>query len=271
MKALVFDNELRLENNYRKPKAKKGWSLVKVVKIGICKTDLEITKGYMGFNGVLGHEFIGIVEDSQISSLIGKKVTGEINFSCKRCSYCKQGLDRHCPNRTTLGIQNADGCFAEYCVIPDHCIIEIPENIPDNKSIFIEPLSAACEILEQLEGKCSGREEVYILGDGKLGILCSWILSTAFNDVTLLGHHKEKLEIAKWNNIKTSLSADNLPQADIIVEATGSLGGFSTSINLCKPRGHLVLKSTIAANEPLNLAAIVINEINIIGSRCGSI
>ena len=269
MRAVVFDNTLKYITDHVKPSLKDDWAIVKILKAGICNTDLEIIKGYLGFNGILGHEFIGIVEECNNSTWIGKRVSGEINFACGHCGWCKKDLGRHCPNRSVLGILNADGCMADYCKIPVDCLIEIPASIPDNKAIFIEPLSAACEILEQLGNNISGNEKIVVLGDGKLGILCSWVLATVFKDVTLVGHHKNKLELAAWKHLKTTDNLDNISSADIIIEATGTSGGFETAMKICKPRGKIILKSTVAEYEPINLSNLVINEITVIGSRCG--
>jgi alcohol dehydrogenase len=269
MRAVIFKDKLEYFSDYTKPSIEKGWAVVKVLKAGICNTDLEIIKGYMGFKGILGHEFVGIVEECSNTEWLGKRVAGEINFGCNNCEWCKCGLGRHCPNRTTLGISNADGCMADYCKIPIDCLIEIPDNISNNKAVFIEPLSAACEILEQLENNITGKEKVIILGDGKLGILCSWVLTTAFEDVTLVGRHKSKLELASWNRLKTTTDINSISSADIVVEATGTSGGFNTAINICKPRGKIILKSTVADQKPVNMTKIVVDEISVIGSRCG--
>ena len=269
MKAVIFDKKLKLVTDYPRPKLKSNWAVIKILKAGICSTDLEIIKGYKGFKGILGHEFVGIVEECDDSKWIGKRIVSEINFSCRKCDWCKKGLDRHCPNRTVMGILQSDGCMAEYCTVPIHCLIELPEIIEDNKAVFIEPLSAACEIIEQLGNNINSNKKVVVLGDGKLGILCSWVLSTVFKDVTIAGHHKEKLKLAEWNGIKTTENIESLKYADITVEATGSVSGFETSVKLCRPRGTLILKSTIAANIPLDLTKIVVDEISVIGSRCG--
>ncbi len=269
MRAITFTSKLEYNSDYAKPLLQKGWAVVKVLKAGICNTDLEIIKGYTGFNGILGHEFIGIVEECSNTEWLGKRVTGEINFSCGKCEWCRQKLGRHCPNRTTLGIFNANGCMADYCKIPIDCLVEIPADIPDNKAVFIEPLSAACEILEQLKSTITGKEKVLVLGDGKLGILCSWVLTTAFNDVTLVGHHKDKLELSLWNKLKTSTDINSTSPADIVVEATGTSSGFNTAINMSRPRGKIILKSTVADQKPINMTKIVVDEISVIGSRCG--
>ncbi len=276
MKALVYSDEkgLKLVEDYKKPIPKDNEVLIKTSIVGICNTDYEITKGYMDYNGVLGHEFIGTVVEvgNNVSKeLIGKRVTGEINLACNNCSYCARGLQRHCPNRSTLGIFKKDGCFSEYFTLPKENILEIPDNVSDETAVFVEPLAAAAEILEQV--KIEPNQKVALVGDGKLGLCISLILNAYNVDLVHIGKHSQKLEISKGFGSKTML-LDELREKDtmsfdIVIEATGSLGGFETSLSLVKPRGVLVLKSTIAAKEGLNLAGVVINEITIIGSRCG--
>ncbi len=268
MKAVVFDDSLRYVNDYPRPKPGAGWALIKVQRAGICKTDLEIMKGYMGFKGVLGHEFLGTVENSEDESLTGKPVVGEINAACGNCDWCAQGLGRHCPNRTTLGIAGLDGCMAEYCMLPVENLCIVDTAISEDRAVLTEPLAAACEILEQLT--ITGSERIIVLGDGRLGILCAWALRTVAEDVTIVGHHADKLDIARWRGIKTSLGLERVkPGADIVVEATGSGSGIAQAMDLCRPRGTIVLKSTVALQDEINLAPIVINEITVVGSRCG--
>ena len=274
MKALVFDDELKLDNNYPMPKVKDNEVLIKTTMVGICNTDYEITKGYMGYKGVLGHEFVGVVENvgSSVSrNLIGKRVVGEINCACNNCPTCHQNLQRHCPNRSTLGIWQKDGCFSEYFTLPVENVIEISSNIDDITATFTEPLAAAYEIIEQVHFQPTSK--VAILGDGKLGLAISLVFSAMNIEYTHIGKHQEKLEISKKLGAKTMLleeiSENDKKSFDIVVEATGSTGGFETSASLVKPRGTLVLKSTIVAREGLNLASIVVDEITIQGSRCG--
>ncbi len=267
MKALVFDGSLKLERKYPPPQPPSGWALIRVLKAGICRTDLELTKGYMGFRGVLGHEFVGVVETCDDASWIGQRVAGEINAACGHCDWCKRGLGRHCPNRTVLGILNHDGCMAEYCILPVENLHRIPDDMNNDTAVFTEPVSAAFEIHEQMS--ITGKETCIVLGDGKLGILCAWALCTTGADVTLAGRHNAKLERAKWNSLRTTRDVDSLKPADIVVDATGSEAGFMQAVSLCKPRGTLVLKSTVAASSQINLAPVVINEITILGSRCG--
>lgn len=273
MRALVFNNKLELKQDFEKPTPKENEALIKVKLVGICNTDYEITKGYMGYNGILGHEFVGVVEEinGEDKSLLGKRVVGEINLGCKNCDYCAKGLERHCPNRQTLGIFNKDGCFADYVTLPLSNLLEVSEKINDETAVFVEPLAAALEILEQLHIK--PYEKVCVLGDGKLGLITALALNASNVDVTLVGKHQNKLDIAKEQNVKTML-LENLKQEDnksfdVVVEATGRVSGFETSLSLVKPRGVLVLKSTIATGKELNLAPIVIDEITVLGSRCG--
>ena len=271
MKAVVFDDGLKLVNDYKKPVPQKGEALVRVTLAGICNTDYEITKGYMGYKGILGHEAVGIVEEinDDDKSLLGKRVVAEISYGCKKpdCPYCAQKLYRHCPDRHTLGIWRKDGVFAQYFTMPLETLFEVPDNVPDEQAVFVEPLAAACEITEQLHIKPC--DKVIVLGDGKLGLLTAMTLNAQNIDVTLVGKHAEKLNLAK--GIKTKLLDDLKIEKiyDVTVEATGSISGFETALALTKPRGVLVLKSTVAATKEFNLAPVVIDEITVLGSRCG--
>lgn len=273
MKAIVFDKELKLDNNYPKPIPQEGEALIRVTLAGICNTDYEITKGYMGYVGVLGHEFVGIVEEvnGEDKSLVGKRVVAEISWGCDdpNCEWCAKKNYRHCPNRHTIGIWKKDGCMAEYLTVPTKILFEVPENVTDEQAVFVEPLAAACEIVEQLH--IDPMKKVLVLGDGKLGLTTALTLN-AFNfDVILVGKHQNKLDIAEAQGVKTKLldEFEINKEYDIVVEATGSASGFETSMMLTKPRGTLVLKSTVASGKELNLAPIVIDEITVLGSRCG--
>lgn len=271
MKAVVFDNGLKLDKDYAMPEPKKGEALIKVNTIGICNTDYEITKGYMGYKGILGHEFTGIVQsvNNDDKTLVGKRVVGEINCGCGTCEWCAQGLERHCFNRSTLGIWQREGCFSEYVCLPVKNLLEIPSNVTDEEAVFVEPLAAALEILEQIH--IPPYKKVVVLGDGKLGLIIALALNAAGLDITLVGKHQEKLNLAKAQGVKTKLLNELKIEKiyDFVVEATGSITGFETSLALTKPRGTLVLKSTIAASKEFNLAPIVIDEITVVGSRCG--
>ena len=240
---------------------------------GICNTDFEITKGYMGYKGILGHEFVGVVEEinDKDKSLLGKRVVAEISYGCHKpdCEWCNQGLVRHCPDRHTIGIWRKDGCFAEYITLPLEVLFEVPENVSNEQVVFVEPLAAACEILEQLH--IQPIQKVLVQGDGKLGLTTALTLNAFNYDVTLVGKHQNKLDIAKAQGVKTILldDLDVKPEWEVVVEATGSISGFETAMALTKPRGTLVLKSTVAGSKEFNLAPIVINEITVLGSRCG--
>lgn len=274
MKALIFDEGLKLVEDYKKPVLKAGEALIRTTTVGICNTDEEITKGYMGYKGVLGHEFTGVVEevfDDENKNWIGKRVVGEINAGCKTCDWCHKDLERHCPNRGTLGIWQREGCMSEYFTLPVSNLLEIPSHVKDEEAVFIEPLAAAYEIIEQIHIKPT--DKVAILGDGKLGLSIALVLKALNIDLLHIGKHQNKLDISKNINVKTMLLQEGVEKLyktfDVVIEATGSTGGFETSLNLVKPRGILVLKSTIAAKEGLNLAPVVIDEITVVGSRCG--
>ena len=273
MKAIVFDNELKLDKNYPKPIPQAGEALIKVTLAGICNTDAEITKGYMGYKGVLGHEFVGVVEEinDEDKSLLGKCVVAEISYGCNdpECEWCAKKNYRHCPNRHTLGIWRKDGCFAEYMTMPLNVLFEVPENVSDEQAVFVEPLAAACEITEQLH--IDSMQKVVVLGDGKLGLTTALTLNAQNFDVLLVGKHQNKLDIAAAQGVQTQLLSEFKIEKkyDVVVEATGTASGFETSMALTKPRGVLVLKSTVASGKELNLAPIVIDELTVLGSRCG--
>ena len=274
MKALVYDEDLKLVKDYPNPVLGENEVLIKTIMAGICNTDYEITQGYMGYKGVIGHEFVGRVVDVGCKvdkNLINKRVVGEINCACEECDMCHKNLQRHCPNRSTLGIYKKNGCFSEYFTLPWQNVIEISSNVDDITATFTEPLAAAMEILEQVHIKPDSK--VAILGDGKLGLCISLVFSAMNINYIHIGKHKEKLQITKDLGNKVmmldEISEKDKKSFDVVIEATGSTGGFNTSASLVKPRGILVLKSTIAAKEGLNLAGIVVDEITILGSRCG--
>lgn len=268
MTALVFDGELNIRK-VPKPKRETNEVLVRVTSSGICNTDLEIINGYVpGFNGILGHEFIGIVEDASDPSHIGKKCTAEINCSCGKCEYCKKGLGNHCPERTVIGIINRSGAFAEFICAPVENIVFIPDIIPDNRALFIEPLAAALEILDQVQ--INTKTEVLLLGDGKLGLLIGHVLSVTGCDLTIVGKHHEKLALIADKQVNTLL-LNEFPSGkfDVVVEATGSVSTFELALQNVRPRGTLVLKSTYSDMLQFNPSQVVVDEISIIGSRCG--
>ena len=268
MKATCFDGaEMKFDENYPDPKP--GESLVRVSLAGICGTDLEILDGYMAYHGVLGHEFVGVVEKSQNSILIGKRVVGEINAGCNNCDYCKKGLSRHCPNRTVLGILKRDGAFAEFLSLPEQNLHVIPDSISDSQAVFVEPLAAAFEIKEQIS--LNPDWQVAVVGDGRLAQMICQVLKLSCANVICFGRHQNKLSLLEPFGIATKIgiNSSNEQLYDLVVEATGSNSGFTDTMKLVKPRGTVILKSTIASRENLDLTPTIINEITLVGSRCG--
>ncbi len=269
----MFDGGVRFVDDYTVPEAGRQEALIRISMAGICNTDMEIIKGYLGFRGVMGHEFMGIVvrAPEYAADLINKRIVGEINCGCGECEYCTTGMEKHCPSRKTLGIQGKDGVFAEYAALPVSNLHVLPDAVSDEEALFVEPLAAAFEIEEQVEIKPA--HDILVLGDGKLGILCALVLNLSGAHITLAGKHEEKLRIAKNKEIKTVNINDKKEKIDkkydIVVEATGSPEGFTSAIEHVKPRGIVVLKSTIASSQQINLAPVVIDEITLIGSRCG--
>ncbi len=268
MRAVLFDGNLKLSSDYPAPKRQPGESLIRVKLAGICNTDLEITKGYMGYSGVLGHEFVGVVEESDEPRLRNKRVVGEINIGCNECEACTSGMRTHCSSRTVLGIMGRDGAMADLCALPDSNLHEVPEAVPDEAAVFCEPLAAAFEILAQVPVEPD--QKTVVLGDGKLGLLVAQVLKTTGADVLLLGHSSEKLLLARNWGVRTAL-ADELraETADVVVDCTGSTDGFATALGIVRPRGTIVVKTTVAERFSINLAPLVINEITVVGSRCG--
>lgn len=265
MHALVFDGQLKLINDYPMPRTPEGESLVRVLRAGICNTDLEIIKGYMGFHGVLGHEFVGVVEEG---TLKGTRVVGEINAYDGTCPTCQRGDVTHCPNRTTLGMDHRDGALAEYLILPPHILHRISDAVSDAQAVFVEPLAAACEITERIHVHPTDR--VCVLGDGKLGLLCAPVLALTGCNLLVVGRHENKLAILKKRDIATTMDADSIrDQFDVVVDCTGHASGFDLARRLTRPRGTLVLKSTFHGAHELSLAPVVVDEISIIGSRCG--
>jgi threonine dehydrogenase-like Zn-dependent dehydrogenase len=267
MKALAWDGTRCALEERPDPTPSPDEALVRVSLAGVCRTDLELVRGYLGFRGVLGHEFTGRVAEGP-PEWRGERVVGEINFACGRCDACQRGLRRHCPTRRVMGIDGADGAFAEWLRVPVANLHRVPDTVPDERAVFVEPLAAACEVLEQVAVREGGR--ALVLGDGKLGLLVAQVLHGAGARVLALGRHPEKLAILAGRGIETALESgfSGVP-APLVVEATGSLAGFRRAVALTEPRGTLVLKSTVAAREPVDLAPLVIHEITVVGSRCG--
>src|SRR5262245_23046398 len=268
MRALVWDGkDLALQARVTEPEASAGGAVVRVRLAGICATDLQIFKGYMGFRGIPGHEFVGEVIEGP-AEWRSRRVVGEINFACGTCEYCARALGRHCAQRTVMGILGADGSFAELLSVPVQNLHAVPEGVEDEKAVFTEPLAAAFEILDQIQ--LDPGHEVLVMGDGKLGMLCAQVLKLTGARVTVLGKHRDKLALVKRTGVRTVLLEDWKPGLfDVVVEATGSESGFKLALRCVRPRGTLVLKSTIAGEHNVSLAPLVINEITVIGSRCG--
>ncbi|ETX04262.1 MAG: hypothetical protein ETSY2_29725 [Candidatus Entotheonella gemina] len=268
MQAAYWNGQrLAFDPAYPAPQADEKTALVRVSLAGICSTDLQIFQGYMGFTGVPGHEFVGEVIEGP-TALLGQRVVGEINFACGQCPTCAKGLGRHCPTRRVMGILQADGTFAEYVAVPAANLHPVPAQVADEAAVFTEPLAAAFEILEQIH--LQPTDDVVVFGDGKLGLLCAQVLHLTGARVHLVGRHGHKLELLRPHGIRTVLLPDHPPgQADVVVEATGSAEGLQRAMETVRPRGTLVLKSTVAAEHHLSLAPLVINEVTVIGSRCG--
>lgn len=268
MKAILFNGSLKLETGLEIPE-RPGESLVQVISAGICNTDLEITKGYAGFNGIPGHEFVGRVVKSEDASLIGQRVVGEINVGCNNCELCSRGDQRHCAERTVLGIKGRDGAFAEFLSLPARNLLLVPNQVSNEAAVFIEPLAAACQILDQVEIKPSTR--VALVGDGKLAQLIARALSPVGCELTVFGKHQEKLELAAMAGATCVMGAQTSQDHtfDVAIEASGSATGLETAIRLVRPRGIIVLKTTHHKATRVEMSPVVVNEISIIGSRCG--
>lgn len=262
---------VRFVNNAPIPQPIEGETLIRSRMAGICRTDLELTRGYMGFDGILGHEFVGEVDDDDSPLSRGTRVVGEINAGCGQCPRCHEGMDRHCPHRTVLGILGRDGCMAEWLRLPHRNLLPVPESISDEEAVFTEPLAAALEIFEQAH--IQPKDRVCIIGDGKLGLLIAMTVAHRQElRPLLLGRHRQKLDLLD-DMADTALEVDygseNHYSWDFVIEATGSSSGLRRAMELVRPRGTIVLKSTMAHAEALDLTPLVINEVTVVGSRCG--
>jgi threonine dehydrogenase-like Zn-dependent dehydrogenase len=267
MRALVWDGSEARMRERPPPRADDETALVRVTLAGVCNTDLEIVRGYMGYTGILGHEFVGVVEEGP-EPWRGERVVGEINFACGACPLCDEGLVRHCPSRRVMGILEADGAFAEYVAVPVANLHRVPEGLPDATAVFTEPLAAAFAIVEQV--KIESGIRCVVLGDGKLGLLVAQVLQLAGAHVIAVGRHRTKLDLLAARGIETAL-LDSWPgeRTNLVVEATGSPEGLRQALAIVRPRGTLVLKSTFAEAPGLDLSPLVIDEIQLLGSRCG--
>ena len=266
MKALRFQQGKLTLENIVKPE-RDDEALVRVLKSGICNTDLEIVRGYAGFEGTIGHEFVGIAENGDMK---GRRVVGEINVGCGVCELCLAGDSRHCPERTVLGIHGRDGAHAEFLTLPMRNLIELPDSVTDGEAVFVEPLAAAYGISEQVE--ITSETRVAVVGDGKLGLLSAFSMRLLSDNVVLVGKHEEKLDHARRRDIETVMLENIGPlrqRFDVVVEASGSESGFATALDLVRPRGKLVLKSTFHGKPTWEAWRVVVDEITVVGSRCG--
>ena len=270
MRALLFDGSaVRFKSHHADPTPAPDEALIHVLAAGICQTDLEIAKGYLNFKGILGHEFVGTVTACRDDRWLGKRVVGEINCVCSKCAMCQRGLSTHCLNRTVLGIAGRDGAFADFLTLPIRNLHTLPDHVTNEEAVFVEPLAAAFQILRQVP--IDSRTRVTILGDGRLGQLCAQVIARTKCPLLLVGRHAAKLAVADRRGIATTLDSDLVARRDqdVIVDCTGRAEGLTRALALVRPRGTIVLKTTVAAAKPLNLAPIVIDEITLLGSRCG--
>ncbi len=268
MKAVYLQAGQILVKEFAPPQRPPGFALIRMLLAGICNTDLELQRGYYHFQGIPGHEFVGQVLASDATELKGRRVAGEINLACGHCHFCAMGLGRHCSDRSVLGIVKHPGAFAELLILPDANLHSIPSEVLDEEAVFIEPLAAACEILDQIA--IPSGKKVAVLGDGKLGLLIAQVLHAHHAQVTVYGRHAGKLAIAAARGIATSLP-DEYPQRSfsLVVECTGSATGLAQAIKMVQPRGTVIMKSTVHEEVTVDMAPIIVNEISLIGSRCG--
>ena len=251
-----------------RPQRPPGFALIRMLCAGICNTDLELQRGYYGFAGVPGHEFVGEVVEADTAELIGRRVVGEINLHCGACEWCRMDLGRHCPHRAVLGIVKHPGAFQEFFTLPEGNLHVLPDRVPTEVAVFTEPLAAACEILEQIRIPCSS--QVAVLGDGKLGLLIAQVLQAFGYVVHQFGRHAEKLRISQQAGVHTEFAA-HLPAAayNWVVDATGSPEGLRQAVQMVRPRGTVILKSTQHGMVGVDTAPVIVNEITLVGSRCG--
>ena len=271
MRALVMEDSLQLRRDHPVPRPCEGEALVRVLMCGICSTDHELVRGYMGYRGVLGHEFVGIVEEAADEDWMGRRVVGEINCGCGTCADCLVGDPRHCARRTVLGIVGRDGVFADRVALPVRNLHAVPDAVSTEDATFVEPVAAAFEILEQVHLRPTDR--VLVLGDGKLGLLTAQVLALTQCELTLVGRHAPKLDLARAEGLQamtidqwTSLSRG---PCDVVVDCTGSADGLRLAMEHVRPRGTLVLKTTVVDSSTVYMAPLVVKEIRVVGSRCG--
>ena len=269
MLAVHLENGLVEVHDQPRPHRPEGFALIRLLCGGICNTDLELQHGYYGFAGTPGHEFVGEVIEADSPGWIGRRVVGEINLACGGCDWCRRGLGRHCPQRTVLGIVNHPGAFREYLTLPERNLHALPDTLPTERAVFVEPLAAACEILDQVAMPCSS--QIAVLGDGKLGLLIALVLNAYGHRVHQFGRHTEKLQIASRAGVDTEAAGGALPGMayDWVVDATGSPEGLRQAVRMTRPRGTVILKSTMHGLVGVDTAPVIVNEITLVGSRCG--
>jgi alcohol dehydrogenase len=269
MLAVHLENGVVTTRTLPAPPRPEGFALLRLLAGGICNTDLELQRGYYAFAGTPGHEFVAEVVEADTRALLGRRVAGEISLACTHCEWCRRGLGRHCPNRTVLGIVKHPGAFAEFFTLPERNLHVLPDDVPTDRAVFLEPLAAACEILDQVS--IPPGERVAVLGDGKLGLLIAMVLNAHGYRVHQFGRHAAKLAIAERLGIATEISPAALPVAayDWVVDATGSSEGLRSAIVMTRPRGTVILKSTVHGTVAIDTAPVIVNEITLVGSRCG--
>lgn len=270
MRALWLDKKLSWRDDIPTPNPTEGEALIRVTLAGICNTDLELEKGYRDFSGIPGHEFVGVVERAPGQpAWEGRRVVGEINIACGHCAQCQALRPQLCEQRRALGISGHPGALADYLTLPLKNLHALPKTLTDEEAVFTEPLAAACQLLEQIHVRPS--ERVAVVGDGKLGLLCAQVLALSGCELTMIGHHAQNLQLLAGLGISTTMNAASLTPAsiDIVVEASGGASGYNAALRLVRPGGKLLLKSTYQQSFNINLSAAVVNEITMIGSRCG--
>ncbi len=269
MLAVHLENGIVAVREEPLPARPPGHALIRVLHAGICSTDLQLQRGYYGFAGRPGHEFVGEVVETDDRHWRGKRVACEINLACHACDWCRRGLGRHCPNRTVLGIVKHPGAFAEFLELPLANLHEVPASVSDDHAVFTEPVAAACEILDQVA--LPKDVEVAVLGDGKLGLLIAQVLRLHGSKVRVHGRHAAKMSLLEPLGVQWEIANGAPPTAayDYVVDATGSEAGLAAAIQMTRPRGTLILKSTVHSKVPIDTAPIIVNEITMVGSRCG--
>jgi threonine dehydrogenase-like Zn-dependent dehydrogenase len=269
MVSVEIENRRVHVSRTRFPRRPRGFALIRLLVGGICNTDLELLRGYYGFSGIPGHEFVGEVVEADDAQWNGRRVVGEINLGCGKCDWCLRGLRRHCPSRKVLGIVRHPGAFREFLTLPEINLHAVPPSVSNEQAVFTEPLAAACEILDQVD--IPQGSTVAVLGDGKLGLLIAQVLHARGLKVHQYGRHRDKLRIAAGQGVQVEVVRGKLPAAvyDWIVEATGSRSGLQQAVQMARPRGTIVMKSTVHGTVPIDTAPIIVNEVTLVGSRCG--